>query len=198
MAQDDAYSSKMNAQRLSATQTSSTGQGSTYGSKVNAQRLSYVNTGDGRPGGSQHGAYSSKINTHKLTSVNPDAFTANASLFSRMGADKAVSSVLRAFYGKALRDDGLRKYFDLDTAQEIEQQIQKQLVFLTTMLGGPNPNKLDMRVEYANLAEMGITHEHFDAAIEYTTAILRAQNTPEPLIDEVADFLEATRRNVLG
>lgn len=199
MAQEDAYSSKMNSQRLSATNPKSTGEGSIYGNKINAQRLSFVNTGDGHPGGGiQSGAYSNKINTHKLTSVNPNAFMLNASLFSRMGADAAVSSVLRAFYGKALRDERVRKHFDFDSAQEMEQRIQNQLVFLTTLLGGPNPKALDMRAEYAKLAEMGVSHEHFDAVIEYTTSILRGQNIPEPLIDEVIDFCEATRRNVLG
>ncbi len=198
MAQEDAYSSKMNAQRLSATGTKSGGDGSVYGNKINAQRLSYVNTGDGRPGATQVGAYSNKINTHKLTSVNPSAFMANASLFSRIGADKAVSSVLRAFYGKALRDERIRKYFDFDVAQEMEQRIQNQLVFLTALLGGPNPKALDMRAEYAKLVEMGVSHDHFDAVAEYVTSILRGQNIPEPLIDEVVDFCEATRRNVLG
>lgn len=198
MAQDDPYSSKMNSQRLSATNAASNPAGSVYGNKINAQRLSYVNTGDGRPGGVQSGAYSSKINTHKLTSVNPNAFMANASLFSRMGADSAVSSVLRAFYAKALRDERIRKYFDLDSAKEIEDQIQRQLVFLTAALGGPNPSSLDMRAEYAKLAALGVNHDHFDAVAEYVTSILRGQNIPEPLIDEVVAFCEATRRNVLG
>jgi len=198
MAQDDAYSSKMNATKLNATNPSPSGQGSVYGSMTNAQRLSFVNTGEARPGAGQAGAYSTKVNSLRLTSVNPNAFMANASLFSRIGADAAVSSVLRAFYGKALRDERVRKYFDLPTAEEMESQIQKQLDFLKVALGGPNPGRMDMRAEYAKLAALGVNHDHFDAVAEYAVSILRGQNTPEPLIDEVVEFCEATRRNVLG
>lgn len=200
MAQDDAYSSKMNAIKLNATNPSPgpVGQGSVYGNKTNAQRLSFVNTGEARPGAGQAGAYNTKVNSLRLTSVNPNAFMANASLFSRIGADAAVSSVVRAFYGKALRDERVRKYFDLPSAEEMEQQIQKQLEFMKVALGGPNPGAMDMRAEYAKLAALGANHDHFDAIAEYTTSILRGQNIPEPLIDEVVEFCEATRRNVLG
>ncbi len=192
----DAYSSKVNASKLATSAPSQGSQSAAYGSKLNAQRLSYVNTGEARSG--QVGAYSTKVNSLRLTSVNPDAFTANASLFSRIGAEKAVSLVVRAFYAKALRDERVRKYFDLDTAELMEQQIRSQLAFMRVALGGPNTEKMDLRVEYAKLAALGISHAQFDAVAEYTASILRGQNTPEPLIDEVLEFCEATRKNVLG
>jgi truncated hemoglobin YjbI len=194
--QVDVYASKANAAKLNTASPNQAGQSDVYGSKINAQRLSYVNTGDVRPG--QVGAYSTKVNSLRLTSVNPDAFTANASLFSRIGAEKAVSLFVRAFYGKALRDERVRKYFDLDTAELMEQQIQSQLAFMRVALDGPNPEKIDLRVEYAKLAALGITHQQFDAVAEYSVSILRGQNTPEPLIDEVLEFCESIRKNVLG
>ncbi len=192
----DVYSSRANASKLATSTPNQGSQSAVYGSRINAQRLSYVNTGEVKPG--QVGAYSTKVNSLRLTSVNPDAFTANASLFSRIGAEKAVSLFVRAFYGKALRDERVRKYFDLDTGDLIEQQIQSQLAFMRVALDGPNPEKMDLRDEYAKLAALGIRHEQFDAVAEYSVSILRGQNTPEPLIDEILAFCESVRKNVLG
>ena len=173
-------------------------QSSAYSNMVNTQRLSAINPAEGRPGAEQGSVYGSKMNLQRMTSVNPNAFVVNASLYSRMGGEPAVSTTLRGFYGKALRDLRISRFFDLPTAEQMEQQIRDRIAFLTVALGGPNPTGMNLKEAYGQLSTMGLSDDHFNAAAEHVLAILRGQNIPQPLIDEVMEFLESARKKILG
>ncbi|MDR2875301.1 MAG: group 1 truncated hemoglobin [Methylobacillus sp.] len=184
-----AFANKDNASRL-ATAKSDT-QASSYSARANASRLSLAS------GDSTATPYSGRVNASRLTTVKTDAFVRNASLFSRLGGERVVSSIVRGFYGKALVDPRIKKYFDLDTAQEMEAQIQSQIAFLSAALGGPVFEGMDMRKAREHLATLGLNATHFDAVAEHLGAVLRGQNTPPPLMDEMEQFCAGLRANVL-
>lgn len=185
-----AFANKDNASRLSLAKTDS--KTSTYSDRANASRLSLAS------GGSTATPYSGRVNVSRLTNIKTDAFVRNASLFSRIGGESAVSSIVRAFYGKALVDPRIKKYFDFDTAAEMESQIQNQVAFLAAALGGPTFDGMDMRQARAHLATLGLNASHFDAVSEHLGAVLRGQNMPHPLIEELEKFSEGVRKDVLG
>lgn len=185
-----AFANKDNASRLSLANTES--KTSTYSDRANASRLSIAS------GGSTATPYSGRVNASRLTNIKTDAFVRNASLFSRIGGENEVSSVVRAFYGKALVDPRIKKHFDFDTAAEMEAQIRTQVAFLSAALGGPAFEGMDMRKVRERLATMGLNASHFDAVTEHLGAVLRGQNMPPPLIEELEKFCEGVRADVLG
>lgn len=185
-----AFANKDNVSRLNLAKTDSTT--STYSDRANASRLSLAS------GGSTATPYSGRVNTSRLTSIKTDAFVRNASLFSRVGGESEVSSIVRAFYGKALVDPRIKKYFDFDTAAEMEAQIKAQVAFLSAALGGPAFEGMDMRQARTHLGTLGLNASHFDAVSQHLGAVLRGQNMPHPLIEELEKFCEGVRADVLG
>jgi hemoglobin len=185
-----AFANKDNASRLSLAKTDS--KTSTYSDRANASRLSLAS------GTSTTSPYTGRVNVSRLSGVKVDAFVRNASLYSRIGGETVVSSIVRGFYGKALIDNRIRKYFDFDTAAEMEAQIRTQIAFLSAALGGPSYEGMDMRKARAHLATLGLNASHFDAVSENLGAVLRGQNMPHPLIEELEKFCEGVRTDVLG
>jgi hemoglobin len=184
-----AFANKDNVSRLTLAKSDT--QTSTYSARTNASRLSLAS------GGSTATPYSGRVNASRLTSIKTDAFVRNASLFSRIGGEQAVSSIVRAFYGKALVDPRISKYFDFDTAAEMEAQIKHQVAFLSAALGGPVFEGMDMRQARNYLGTLGLNASHFDAVSEHLGAVLRGQNMPHPLIEELEKFCESVRNEVL-
>ena len=165
---------------------------SSYAIKDNLSRLSSASAE------SQASTYTSRVNVSRLGSVNADAFVRNASLYSRIGGDAVVSSIVRGFYGKAMVDDRIKKFFDFADASELEKQIAKQIAFVAVALGGPVYEGMDMRKTREYLTTLGLKDAQFDSIAENLAAILRGQNMPPPLIDEMANFLDTLRQEVLG
>jgi hemoglobin len=185
-----AYANKDNVSRLSLSKSES--KTSTYSDRTNASRLSLAS------GGSTASPYSDRVNVSRLGGVKAEAFVRNASLFSRIGGEAVVASIVRGFYGKALIDSRIKKYFDFDTAAEMEAQIKMQIAFIAAALGGPTFEGMDMRKARAHLATLGLNGTHFDAVSENLGAVLRGQNMPHPLIEELEKFCEGVRTDVLG
>lgn len=185
-----AFANKDNVSRLSLAKTES--KTSSYSDRANASRLSLAS------GASTASPYSGRVNVSRLSSVKTDAFVRNASLFSRIGGEAAVSSIVRGFYGKALVDPRIKKYFDFDTAAKMEARIKMQIAFISAALGGGTFEGMDMRQARVHLATLGLTASHFDAVSESLGAVLRGQNMPHPLIEELEKFCEGVRTDVLG
>lgn len=185
-----AFANKDNVSRLSLAKTES--KSSSYSERANASRLS-IATSD-----STATPYSGRVNSSRLSAVKNDAFVPNASLFSRIGGEAAVSAIVRGFYGKALVDMRIKKYFDFDDAATMEAQIRKQIAFISAALGGPAFEGMDVRKARAHLATLGLTATHFDAVSQNMGAVLRGQNMPHPLIEELEKFCEGVRAEVLG
>jgi truncated hemoglobin YjbI len=173
-------------------QASADSKSSSYSNRANASRLSQA-TPD-----SKSSAYTNRINASRLTGIRSDGFVPNASLFSRIGGAPVVATIVRGFYAKALRDERVRKFFDFDDASALEQRIAKQVDFVSAALGGPTYEGMDMHKTRKYLATLGLSSDQFDAVAEGLFAILRSQNTPPPLMDEVEAFFEDMRKEVLG
>ena len=142
--------------------------------------------------------YSTMINAKRLGSINAAAFVRNASLYSRIGEDAALSKLVRDFYAKAATDARLRKFFDIPDTAAMEKQIKQQLAFLKVALGGANTEGLDMLKTYTYLSSLGLTDAHFDAVVEILSANLQEQKVTPSLIDEMTVFCESVRKYVLG
>ncbi len=147
---------------------------------------------------SRGSVYGNLLNTKKLVPVKQEGLVRNASLFSRIGGSAAISAWLRNFYGKALKDERIRKYFDFDDAQEMEQCIQTQIAFIGAAIGGSGGPGVDLHSLVAQLKSLGLNDSHFDAVVENFTATLQGQNVQPPLIKEMVDFCENLRKQVLG
>lgn len=184
------YANKDNASRLSVVKSDA--KASAYSDRANVSRLSTATTE------SKASPYSGRVNVSRLSGVNADAFVRNASLFSRIGGEAVVSSIVRHFYGKALVDPRIKKYFDFDTAAEMEAQIREQIAFIGAALGGPIYEGMDMRKARTHLATLGLSATHFDAVDAGLAAVLRGQNMPHSLIEELEQFCQAMRTEVLG
>lgn len=165
---------------------------SSYAAKNNLSRLSTATSA------SKGSVYTGRINSARLTSVNADAFVRNATLFSRMGGENEVASIVRAFYGKALVDERIRKFFDFDDAKEMEAQILKQVAFVSALLGGPIYEGMDATATRNYLKSLGLTRTHFEALSQHLTAIMRGHNMPPPLIDEVLEFSATLKTEMVG
>lgn len=183
------YTNKHNASRLSIVKSDA--KASTYSDRANASRLS--NTASSKPS-----AYSGRVNVSRLSGVNSEAFVKNATLYSRIGGETEVASVIRHFYGKALVDPRINKFFDFDTAAEMEARIQEQIAFVSAALGGPVHDGMDVRKTREYLGHFGLNAGHFDAVEAGLEAVLRAQNMPHPLIEEMLEFCRSIRAEILG
>ncbi len=188
------YGNLTNARRLHAVKMDdATDKGSIYGSHTNARRLTSAKADN-----AQGSVYGSLINAQRLISINANAFTNNASLYSRIGGDAMMASLVRSFYGKALRDKRVRRYFDYDDGKEMERQIQRQIGIVGAALGAPRKDGIDLDREYRQLSTLGLGDEHFDALSEHLVTTLREQNVPNQLIDEMRSFCQDVRKQVLG
>lgn len=165
---------------------------SSYAAKNNLSRLSTATSS------SKGSVYTGRINSARLTSVNADAFVRNATLFSRMGGEQEISSIIRAFYGKALIDERIRKFFDFDDAKEMEIEIRKQIGFVGALLGGPLYEGMDATATRNFLKTLGLTRIHFEAFTQHFTAIMRGHNMPPPMIDELLEFSAGLKAELVG
>ena len=195
MSEGTKYGGLTNARRLSELTTSTAG-GSVYGGMTNARRISSVDSGGANQNGSVYGGL---INAKRLGAVNTSAFVSNGSLYSRLGGDDAISALVRNFYGKALQDQSIKRFFDFENYLDMEAQIRSQIAFVSVFFGGPNPGGVVNKPEgLAYLASLGLTKEQFDSVATGVTAVMRALNAPQPMIEEVLTALDSAKSNVLG
>lgn len=185
------YGDLTNARRLHAVKTGES-TGSVYGNHANARRWGSAQAGN------KGSVYGSMINAQRLVSINAHAFVSNESLHSRIGGDEMVTSTLRYFYGKALRDRRIRSFFDYADVKDLEKRIQSQLAFLRVVLGGPHTGSVDKNKTYEYLASLGLGAEHFEAVIDSLVVTLREQNVPHQLIGEMVALCESVRDEVLS
>jgi hemoglobin len=119
-----------------------------------------------------------------------------SSLFERIGGKAAVEKAVDVFYGKVLKDERIRRFFD---GVDMERQKARQKAFLTYAFGGlPNYPGKSMRDAHAHLVKQGLNDSHFDAVMENLGATLKELGVPEALIREAAAVAESTRKDVLG
>jgi truncated hemoglobin YjbI len=165
---------------------------SAYATKNNLSRLSTATSA------SKGSIYSGRIKSARLTSVNADAFVRNATLFSRLGGAAEVDFIVRAFYGKALVDERIRKFFDFDDAKEMEIQIRNQIAFVSALLGGPLHEGMDATAARHYLKSLGLPVVCFDALIQHLTSIARGHTMPPPLVEELLQFSTTLKSEMLG
>jgi hemoglobin len=119
-----------------------------------------------------------------------------ASLYERLGGEKAVDAAVELFYRKVLADGRIARFFE---GVDMDQQIAKQKSFLTMAFGGPNKySGLDMSNAHKRLVDKGLNDSHVDAVIENLNGTLRQLGVPEKEVKEVAAIANSVRDDVLG
>lgn len=119
-----------------------------------------------------------------------------SNLYERLGGKAAVEAAVDRFYGKVLKDDRIRHFFD---GVDIQKQRNKQKAFLSYAFGGlPTYSGKNMRDAHAHLLQRDLNDGHVDAVIENLGATLQEMGVAENLIKEVAAIAESTRDDVLG
>lgn len=106
--------------------------------------------------------------------------TQSVSLYERLGGAPAINSAVEIFYGRVLGDPMLSPFFE---KVDISRQRQKQIEFLTQILGGP----AIYRGRTMSLAhgKMEIRQSHFDQVAMHLSETLKSLNVPADLIHEV-------------
>jgi hemoglobin len=118
------------------------------------------------------------------------------SLYRRLGGAWAVDVAVELFYRKVLWDSRIAHFFD---GVDMDQQIAKQVGFLTMAFGGPhNYTGRDLARAHAPLVQRGMTDEHFDVVLELLADTLRLMDIAEDDAAEVLKIAEGLRENVMG
>lgn len=119
-----------------------------------------------------------------------------ASLYDRLGGEKAVNAAVEHFYRRVLADGRIARFFE---GVDMEGQIAKQKSFLTMAFGGPNKyTGMDMRNAHKKLVDRGLNDSHVDAVIENLNTTLRQLGVPEKEVLEAAALANSVRNDVLG
>jgi truncated hemoglobin YjbI len=139
--------------------------------------------------------YGSLANARKLAPVNPGAFVGNASLFSRLGGEAVLADLVRDFYGQAINNEHLKKFFDTAAGNAKDEQLQRYIAFLTASFGGPNTG-VDVRIT-TKLIALGVGNAQFDAVAEILASVLKNKGIESTVADEVLAFNEKVRKNVM-
>lgn len=119
-----------------------------------------------------------------------------ASLYERLGGEKAVNAAVELFYRNVLADGRIARFFD---GVDIDRQIAKQKSFLTMAFGGPNNySGLDMKNAHKALVAKGLNDSHVDAVIDNLNRTLRQLGVGDKEVKEVAAIANSVRDDVLG
>ena len=120
-----------------------------------------------------------------------------ASLFEEIGGEQAVMAAVALFYQKVLADEFTRSFFE---GLDMEQQLKKQVAFMTWALEGPNEYKGGgLRTAHAHLVrDHGLNDGHFDAVVRHLGDALRELEVAEELIARAIAIVEGTRGEILA
>ncbi len=119
-----------------------------------------------------------------------------ATLYERLGGEKAVSAAVDIFYKKVLADPRIKHFFE---GVDMQKQARHQKNFLTVAFGGPNNySGVGMRNAHKRLVEKGLNDKHFDAVVELLGSTLKELGVKDSEISEVAAIAESVRKDVLN
>jgi hemoglobin len=114
-------------------------------------------------------------------------------LFARLGGEAAIEAAVVRFYDKVMADPTLSPFF---AHLDLENQIRKQIAFLTLAFGGPN-NYTGRQLRTAH-APLGLSEQHFDAVANHLKDTLEELGVDPSTIGEVLGVVAGTRKDVLG
>lgn len=119
------------------------------------------------------------------------------SLYERLGGQAAVLAAVKIFYDKVLADGRTRQYF---AGLDMEQQVKKQVAFMTWAFGGPSEYKgRGLREAHGDLVRRkGLSDVHFDAVAGHLSATLQELGVSPELIEESLNIVGGTRKDVLN
>jgi hemoglobin len=118
------------------------------------------------------------------------------SLYQRVGGESAIMAAASLLYDKVLADPQLAPFF---ASLDMEQQVSKQVAFLSWAFGGPERYAFRPLGEaHARLRTMGLNDSHFDRVAAHLADTLQELGIAQDLIDEALRIVEGTRAEVLG
>ncbi len=118
------------------------------------------------------------------------------SLYQRVGGEAAIMAAASLLYDKLLADPDLAPFF---TTLDMEQQVNKQVAFLSWAFGGPERYAFRPLGEaHARVRALGLSDMHFDRVAKHLADTLRALGVQDELIEEALSIVEGTRAEVMG
>jgi hemoglobin len=118
------------------------------------------------------------------------------SLYQRVGGEAAIMAAATLFYDKVLADPELAPFF---ASLDMEQQVSKQVGFLSWAFGGPERYAFrPLREAHARPRSLGLNDVHFDRVAAHLADTLRELGVADDLIEEALRIVEGTRAEVLG
>jgi hemoglobin len=115
------------------------------------------------------------------------------SLYTRLGGEPAISSVVDDLYRRLLIDPSLAPVFE---GVDLDRLRRHQVLFFAYALGGPS-RYTGRRLAKAHEG-LGITEAQFGAVAGHLSASLAAHDVPQPLIDEVISSVAGLQPEVVG
>lgn len=120
----------------------------------------------------------------------------NATLFEKLGGQKAVDAAVALFYKKVLADSRINGFFE---GINMQRQIRMQRGFLTYAFGSPKKYRgKNLRSAHTHLVAKGLNDSHFDAILEHLRATLKEMGVKDELIQEVIKVTNTVRKDVLN
>ncbi len=117
----------------------------------------------------------------------------NASLFNRIGGERAILLAVNTFHEKVSKDADVGHFFtDLD----LDKLAKKQVAFMSMAFGGPVSD--DVRGLAESHADLDLTDHHFDIVVKHLSDTLVEIGVAPDLHDEAIAIVESTRNAVLG
>lgn len=120
----------------------------------------------------------------------------NASLYERIGGEKAVKATVIKMYDKILDDPLLAPFFE---NIDVEKLRLSQTAFVTYAFGGPNHyTGQSMRSAHQRAVADGLSDAHFDRVAAHLKRAMEELAVPAELIAEALAIVGTTRADVLN
>ncbi|MCW5212409.1 cytochrome C [Desulfobulbus sp. TB] len=119
-----------------------------------------------------------------------------ATLFEKLGGQKAIDAAVSLMYNKVMADSRINGFFQ---GINMQRQIMMQRAFLTYAFGGSEKYRgKNLRTAHTHLVAKGLNDSHFDAVLEHLSATLKEMGVKDELIQQVIDVTNTVRKDVLN
>lgn len=118
------------------------------------------------------------------------------SLYSALGGEPGIESLVDSLYAKVLADPELGPFFE---GLDMGRQRTKFRAFLQTVTGGPaHRSGIELRAAHSVSVAQGLAEHHVDAFLGHLRAALAEAMADDDTFRKVIAELDAVRADVLG
>ena len=115
-------------------------------------------------------------------------------LYELIGGRSTIEAATDLFYGKVLKDDHLRHYFE---GVDLAHLRSRQAMFVSMLLGGRVYTGKNLRIAHALSRDRGLNDRHFDLFLQHFRSALEEVGVKPENAEKVRQRLESKRGAVL-